>query len=416
MNKTYQEYIVSIIKRMKELNYHQETINRYQYVYDSFEKYMQDNQFNNINEAVLSFLKTHYNIDPFSPTTKQQRFIIRCMNILLEFNRCGYCVLNKVRGTSRIILETENNTNYKTVNDFISYRMEKFNISIGTTKRYEHDLNEFVDFVKANSTIDIKDVTSDDIQKYVAYISKLSLNNIYRKLSILKVFFDYLYDKKIVKENLRKYVPKTSNRRRVRLPFALNEDQRQKVLKTIDRNSPTGKRDYAILLIAAQLGLRQGDIRNLTFNNFDWEKNEINLVTQKTGKAITLPITNDIGNAIIDYVKNARPNVDTDIVFLRQSAPFEKLGASSVSTIARNAIYNANLNLKPNVSTGAHLFRHTLASTLLSKGVDLPTVSEILTHSNTRTTMIYTHIDIDNLRECALEVPSYAWEEDDYND
>lgn len=174
MNKTYQEYIVSIIKRMKELNYRQKTINKYQYVYNSFEKYMQDNQLNDINEAVLSFLKTHYNIDPFSPTTVQQRFIIRCMNILLEFNRCGYCVLNKVRGSSHIILETENNKNHKTVNDFISYRMEKFNISIGTTKRYEHDLNEFVDFVTANSTIDIKDVTSDDIQKYVAYISKLS--------------------------------------------------------------------------------------------------------------------------------------------------------------------------------------------------------------------------------------------------
>lgn len=416
MNKTYQEYIVSIIKRMKELNYRQKTINKYQYVYNSFEKYMQDNQLNDINEAVLSFLKTHYNIDPFSPTTVQQRFIIRCMNILLEFNRCGYCVLNKVRGSSHIILETENNKNHKTVNDFISYRMEKFNISIGTTKRYEHDLNEFVDFVTANSTIDIKDVTSDDIQKYVAYISKLSLNSIYRKLSILKVFFDYLYDKEIVKENLRKYVPKTSNRRRVRLPFALNEDQRNKVLELIDRNTPIGKRDYAILLIAAQLGLRQGDIRSLTFNNFDWEKNEINLVTQKTGKQITLPITNDIGNAIIDYVKNARPNVDTDIVFLKQLAPYEKLGASSVSTIARNAIYNAKLDLDPSVSTGAHLFRHTLASTLLSKGVDLPTVSEILAHSNTKTTMVYTHIDIDNLRECALEVPPYVWEEDDYND
>lgn len=137
---------------------------------------------------------------------------------------------------------------------------------------------------------------------------------------------------------------------------------------------------------------------------------------EKTGKQIILPITSDIGNAIIDYVKNGRPESDAPYIFLTHVAPFRVISSSSLATMVKQQVLKADISIKNNTTCGMHLFRHTLASVLLKKGVELSMISEILGHSNTKTTMIYTHIDIESLRQCALEVMPFIWEGDDFNE
>lgn len=193
------------------------------------------------------------------------------------------------------------------------------------------------------------------------------------------------------------------------IPSAYPKSDVKKILEAVDRANPNGKRDYAILLLASELGLRSSDIRNLKFSNLHWEKNTIELTMSKTGKEITLPLLENIGMAIIDYLKYGRPHTDLDIIFLRHISPIQQLSASGVTRIVSRYIYKSGIEVKPGQRKGPHALRHSLASALLEENIPLPIISEILGHSDSRTTEIYLKIDIKQLRNCALEVSKFDW-------
>lgn len=196
------------------------------------------------------------------------------------------------------------------------------------------------------------------------------------------------------------------------IPSAFSKEDVHRVLEAVDRSSPKGKRDYAMLLVASELGLRSGDIRNWTFSNLHWEKNTIELTMSKTGKPITLPLLEKIGMAIIDYVKYGRPQTDSNCVFLRHISPIQPLTGPTLSTIVKQYIAMAGIDVKPWQSQGPHAMRHSLASALLENNIPLPVISEILGHTDSRTTGVYLKIDVNQLRNCALEAPCFDWNTD----
>jgi integrase len=171
----------------------------------------------------------------------------------------------------------------------------------------------------------------------------------------------------------------------------------------VDRSNPIGKRDYAIILLIARLGLRSGDVVNLKFENINWEENRISITQQKTGRPLTLPLLEDVGLAIIDYLKFGRPKCEYQNIFVIHKPPETPCTVGGMYTLVSNRISRAGLH-KNKKKRGPHALRHSLASRLLEENIPLPIISEILGHASSNTTATYLSIDINKLRQCALEV------------
>jgi site-specific recombinase XerD len=176
------------------------------------------------------------------------------------------------------------------------------------------------------------------------------------------------------------------------------------LLECIDRGNPAGKRDYAILLLVARLGIRVSDIKSLKLSDLDWQSKTIQVKQSKTNNKVIYPILNDVGWAIIDYLKNARPITDSPFVFIRMSAPYEAFGKdANLYHIISKYTRLAGITIPRGKKHGLHSLRHTLASTLLEQGTPLPIISEILGHFNSKSTGGYLHTGIEGLRTCALD-------------
>lgn len=418
MLNTYQRYCYSILESLKEIGYSDESISKYKNVYDKFLNYIESKDLasKSLEEFCIEFLDVFYHINPYKNTTKYEKSKIRPLNLLVDYNRSNHFVYHRCFNNSPLLHKDSGIKVIDVIERFISLRKKEYNISKSTEAKYRNALYQFFEFLDSNKINELSNIKTETITDYVKFISTNTNSVMYSKLSTLRVFFRYCYDKGILNHDLSLEVPKGNRNRRVRLPSTLTQAQKETVLESIDRNDKNGCRNYAILLIASQLGLRASDIGNLTFSNIDWDNNLINITMQKIKKPITLPLTNEIGNAIIAYVKNHRPTSDLPNIFLTHIPPYVRLSPSRLSNIADQVINESGVKLKQEISSGMHIFRHTLASSLLEKGIDLPTVSSVLGHSSMKTTMTYLHIDVETLRECALEVPPFIWEGADFNE
>ncbi len=159
-------------------------------------------------------------------------------------------------------------------------------------------------------------------------------------------------------------------------------------------------------MISYRLGLRISDLVSLELQNINWECNELSFIQIKTGNPVTLPIPEDVGNALIDYLQYCRPHVTASYVFVSRNYPYGKLCPKLVSMVIRSYIRSSGIDVG-NRKTGAHAFRHSMAYNLLTAKTQLPVISEIMGHSVLATTMCYLRIDIESLRSGALEVPSF---------
>lgn len=176
------------------------------------------------------------------------------------------------------------------------------------------------------------------------------------------------------------------------------------MLNSVDRGNPTGKRDYAILLLVAKLGIRAGDIKDLKLSNLNWRSKIIAIRQSKTKNTITYPILKDIGWALIDYLKNGRPISDSPFVFIRMKAPYDAFGKdANLHNIITKHTRRSGITIPHGKKQGLHSLRHTLASTLLEQGTPLPVISEVLGHFNSKSTSVYLHTGLEGLRKCVID-------------
>ena len=180
----------------------------------------------------------------------------------------------------------------------------------------------------------------------------------------------------------------------------------RRVLAVIDRASATGKRDYAMILATARLGLRICDLRQLELGDLDWRAKQIKIIQHKTGRPLHLPLLDDVGWAIIDYVRGGRPETSCPKVFVKHRHPFGTFGcASSVgSRLSRHAA-RAQIAFGPDEVCGMHSLRGALAVAMVGNGAPMPVVSAVLGHASGDTTQAYyLRFDVERLRRCALDV------------
>lgn len=225
--------------------------------------------------------------------------------------------------------------------------------------------------------------------------------------SALADFLRHLHQGGQIREDLAgRLPPQRYPRRGESVPYPWTAEDVRLVLERIDRQSAIGKRDYAMILLTARLGLRVGDLRRLELGWFDWRAKTVAWTQHKTGVALTLPLPGDVGWAVIDYIRHGRPEADCRQVFLKHRYPFTAFG-SSTSAGCRLSYYarRAGIVFAAGRSHGLHSLRGALAIAMLQTGTPPPVVAAVLGHTAANTTAAhYLRLDTEHLRCCALDV------------
>lgn len=218
----------------------------------------------------------------------------------------------------------------------------------------------------------------------------------------LRSFLQYARYRGAAQRDLAAAVPVVANWSMTSIPRAIAADQVRQLLASIDRRTAMGRRDYAIVLLLARLGLRSGEVVQLELEDIDWTAGQLS-VRGKRGRRSELPLPADVGAAIAAYLRRGRPASTSRRVFLRTKAPLRGFqGASGVGSVVRHALQRAGI---PAPTTGAHQFRHGLATEMLRHGASLSEIGEVLGHRHPQTTTIYTKVDLQALRTLAVPWP-----------
>ena len=245
-------------------------------------------------------------------------------------------------------------------------------------------------------------VTRDMINDFIKYLAPYSTTYVSENLRMLRRLCLYAYQNDYHAEDLSGCIPFVKNIRQQRLPAVFTEDEIEKILSSFDRENPMGKRNYAIFLLAARMGLRSCDIKALEFSFINWTEKTLAFTQKKTKKYLTLPLPDDVGWAIIDYLKNGRPISDSKYVFIQHKPPYGQY--TDLRNVLVKQMRKAGIETPANKRIGMHCFRHSLATTMLENGVSLPVISQTLGHADITSTEVYLRINVSQLKLCALEV------------
>jgi site-specific recombinase XerD len=388
------EQIQTCLDTIKQLDFKESSIKRHRKHLLHIKEYLRSNEQNSYNEDIGE----KYQFDILSEgTTKDYKLkeIRHTINLLND-------ILNQVPvRKKRICLKV-----YPLPGEFgehIESFLEQVRIESRPTdktmRNYKAALSHFAvrmqqDRIRPNNL---------DQMAITRFISSLQ-NTQLRVCVPVRRFLRYLFETDILKKDYSIPLYDIKCHRAEKLPSIYNNKEIRKMEASIERSSSTGRRNYAIFLLASRLGLRASDIRFLQFNELDWDKNVINLIQCKTKKMIELPLLNIVGEAMIDYIRNGRPKSDSKTIFLTAIAPYTIISVPGISCIVSRIIYKAGIDTKGR-HHGSHCLRHSLATRLLKQGTTLPVISEVLGHSDSQTTMTYLNVDINGLLQCSLDVP-----------
>jgi site-specific recombinase XerD len=255
-----------------------------------------------------------------------------------------------------------------------------------------------------NGPLFLRKVRSSDISAFVLrHAPTMARRRVQLMATAFRSFFRFLFQSGELQANLAAAVPRVADWCLSTVPKYLIPEEVDRVLGGCDRQSPTGRRDYAILLLLARLGLRAGEVVALQLDDIDWRAGEI-LVRGKGLLHDRMPLPVDVGEALTVYLRTDRPPCKTRCVFVCMKAPRTGFaGSSTLTTIVRRALDRADLHP---AMRGAHVLRHSLATTMLRSGASMTEIGEILRHRTPNTTEIYAKLDFDGLRSLAHPWPS----------
>jgi site-specific recombinase XerD len=289
------------------------------------------------------------------------------------------------------------------VHAFEQYLREERVLATATIVNYLRFTREFLKDCFGNAPVRLSQLCAGDVVRFVQrQAPRLHLKTAKLLTTALRAFLQYTRYRGYVRLDLAAAVPRVANWSMPSIPRAIAPDQVRRLLAQINRHTAVGRRNYAILLLLARLGLRSSEVVFLELDDIDWKDGSLS-VHGKGGRLVQLPLPKDVGEAIAAYLQHGRPRSTSRRVFLRVKAPIRDfLGPSAVGTIVRHAILRAAIDAP---TTGAHQFRHGLATEMLRHGASLSEIGELLGHRSPETTKIYTKVDINALRTLALPWP-----------
>ena len=252
--------------------------------------------------------------------------------------------------------------------------------------------------------VDPTRLTPDDIVRFMSsLVGRYRPRTIRHAATALRSFFRFLRLAGIRDDRLDDVVPSVPARRLLGLPLYLEHEQFARLLASLDRSTPRALRDRAIVLCAARLGLRSGEVLGICLDDIDWHAGVLHIRTRKTGHGALLPLPRDVGRAIADYLRRGRPRTRSRYVFVLHHL---RVGARATKSVAFAAVDTALERAGIQApSRGPYLLRHTLATHLVRRGASLKEIADLLGHRCLATTQIYAKLDVASLREVALPWP-----------
>jgi len=282
---------------------------------------------------------------------------------------------------------------------YTQYLVQERGLSQSTLDNYGRVVRCLLSEYIGEETIQLDRLRPPDISRFILRRTRQSsVRRVQLEVSALRSFFRFLYQRGETTRNLGNAIPSISNWHAAVVPKYIEPEEVEALLSSCDLGSRIGRRDHAILLLLARLGLRAGEVVHLVLDDIDWQTGEL-IVRGKSARHGRLPIPHDVGKALANYLYQDRPRCSSRRVFICTKAPHRGIATSAtVCDVVRNALKRAGLN--PSFK-GSHLLRHSLATHLLRKGSTLAEIGEILRHQSPSSTEIYAKVDIVALRALA---------------
>jgi integrase/recombinase XerD len=287
--------------------------------------------------------------------------------------------------------------------EYAEYLRDAQALAEATIIHYVPFVRDFLHHCFGDGKVTLSRLRAADVVSFVQLRARrLHLRNAKLMTTALRSFLRYVRYRGDIAPDLAAAVPAVANWSMQSIPRAISAEQTRQLLASVNRQTAVGRRDYAILLLLARLGLRAGEVAFLELDDIDWRSGQLS-VRGKGGQRNELPLPADVGKAIAAYLQHGRPRSNSRRVFLRVKAPITGFRRSNgVITLVRHSLQRAGIDAP---TMGAHQFRHGLATQMLSHGASLSEIGEVLGHRLPQTTSIYAKVNIKALRTLAVPWP-----------
>ncbi|WP_405412208.1 site-specific integrase [Maribacter sp. Asnod1-A12] len=384
-----------------KLKFSESGIYKYNLIWKKVRKYIIDNNHEELNQEVGDLFIAHFfNDKVYDPRSKYTQNYIRIIKYLIEYKENSRMTLRKGLGNK---LPKFEGAIGEIIIDFIN-KLHREKLSIGNIRTHSRHLFNFQQLCKQHNLNSPEKIDFQFITIYLNQIEKTSHSTTATITSIIRKFTSYLFEMNIIKKNISKRIPSVKKIKGEKLLSTYSEKEVLKILKTINRSTAIGKRNYAITLILVKYGLRASDVAKLSLDEILWEKQLISFNQNKTLENLTLPLTSDVGNAIIDYLKFGRPQCDSRSIFITNTPPYSNtMTNSGIYQIISGLIRTSGVKVN-NRKIGPHALRHSLASRMFEKSTPLHTITQVLGHKSLESKKAYMHIDLKSMQKCILNV------------
>ncbi|MBL3619353.1 MAG: tyrosine-type recombinase/integrase [gamma proteobacterium endosymbiont of Lamellibrachia anaximandri] len=312
----------------------------------------------------------------------------------------------RLSGRFETLVETEINPPLLAM--YLDWLREHRHVASGTIEIRARSIGRFLQWLGPQAAQQVcSELTAEMVESFfLAYAKEKGYAARRSMQAALRTFFRFCLQQGYIRQSLDRAVPTLRRYKLATVPRGLSEDPALKLLQSIDRSSPAGQRDYAICQLLHTYGVRSGQVRILRLEDIDWADDRVLFRALKHGKETLLPLTQEVGSSLIDYLQNARPRCRDPHLFLTSRAPYRALGSSNVvSNIVARHIHAVGIEI---TCKGAHIFRHGFATRMLDQGHSLKEIADVLGHRHLGTTFIYTKVDFKQLKQVALPWPGEA--------
>lgn len=319
----------------------------------------------------------------------------RCLGFLISFLR--------ERGVLPATLAPPEAPEHELLDEYVRFLREHRGIGVGRIKEHRRQIRAFLGSLGPSAALStIKTLDAPAVFRFVTHrASALTRSQRKSMCASLRSFLRFLCLRGYVQRDLSSTVPVIPSFKLDRVPHALSREDISRILDAVDRSTRVGRRDYAILLVLATYGIRNRQLCGLRLDDVDWQRETLRVRAAKGGRAVVLPLRPAVGEAIIDYLRDGRPPWPLREIFLRMRAPMGPLRGNLINII-RTYARKAGV-VGPHI--GPRAWRHACATRILAEGHSLKTIGDMLGHRSVESTFVYTKVDVESLRQAALEWP-----------
>jgi site-specific recombinase XerD len=393
------QYVNSFVADLRERRYADITIRKYLEAVRKFSHWLEQHHLcpAELTDAVVNRYLTALAQSKKPPGVDRRIKITTALHALLRYLRRQGVIIDRPESSPAREIE-------QWLARYDSHLEQALGLAPTTRQKYLSFATRFLSSITAAGTPNWSLITSEFVGEFVRQdAAQRRGNGPQGPAAATRSLLRFLVMQGLIQSGLELALPRVRRWTHAALPRPLSETERAQVLNAAADGTVIGKRNYAILLLMSRLGLRAKEVSSLRLDDFDWRLGTILIRAGKTHCERLLPLDEQVGWAVVEYLRDSRPVTSHHEVFLTNDAPYQPLRtASAITHIVQRAMARTSLPPRPG---GAHLFRHSVATELVCRGASFKQVADLLGHQSLQTTAIYAKLDLNSLQQVALPWP-----------